>query len=369
MKCETSGARKHRRRSLPFLSGILAVALAALLGASARAEIIEQILVKVNGEIFTKTELENRQIQALRQRGQEFDLKDPNDAQLRAALAAITPQLLVDAVDEMLVVQRGRELGYKLTDEQFKNIVENIKKENKIQTEEQWQAALKQENLTIDELRQQLERQMIISRVQQNEVVGKVGVTEEEARAYYDSHSGEFTTPPSVTLREALVAVAGDGRMLNVGADEAAKNKANSIRARAMAGESFETLAADLSDAPSKANAGLIGPISLSDVAPDLRRVIDTMNVGDITPPIRTARGYQILKLESRTQAQTMPFDQARDRISEVLFTDKRKQEFQKYLEKLRAQAIIEWKNADVEKVYKEGLTQQARQAAAAPSF
>ena len=50
-----------------------------------------------------------------------------------------------------------------------------------------------------------------------------------------------------------------------------------------------------------------------------------------------------------------MPFEQAREQISNRVFTDKRKAEFQKYLEKLRAQAIIEWKNEDVKKAYEAG--------------
>src|SRR5262244_4211895 len=110
----------------------LAVAILSLAVAGAvRAEIIEQILVKVNGEIFTKSDLEQRQVQALRQKGQAIDLRsDPENAQLRKALEEITPQLIVDAVDEMLIVQRGRELGYKLSDEQFKSVVDNIRKEN-----------------------------------------------------------------------------------------------------------------------------------------------------------------------------------------------------------------------------------------------
>src|ERR1700741_4077600 len=84
-------------------------------GAGVRGEIIEQILVKVNGEIFTKTDLEQRQVSALRQKGQQIDLKsDPSNQQLRKALDEVTPQLLVDALDEMLMVQRGKELGYKL---------------------------------------------------------------------------------------------------------------------------------------------------------------------------------------------------------------------------------------------------------------
>ena len=60
-----------------------------------------------------------------------------------------------------------------------------------------------------------------------------------------------------------------------------------------------------------------------------------------------------------------MTFEQAREQISEHVFTDKRKAEFQKYLQKLRAQAIIEWKNDDVKKAFEEGMKLQA----AAPSL
>ena len=64
------------------------------------------------------------------------------------------------------------------------------------------------------------------------------------------------------------------------------------------------------------------------------------------------------------TPAQTMAFAQAREHISERVFTDKRKQEFQKYLEKLRSQAIIEFKNDDVKKAFEAGVAQQGPQQA-----
>ena len=183
-----------------------------------RAEIIEQILVKVNGEIFTKTDLEQRQIQVLRQRGQQMDLKaDPQNEQLRKLLDEITPGIMVDVVNEMVIVQRGKELGYTLSNEQFKSVVDNIKKENKLETEEQFQAALKSENMTMADLRKNLEKSMIRQRVEQNEVLGKIGVNDSDARAYYETHLNEFTTPPTVTLREILVNVQSDSRGVNVG--------------------------------------------------------------------------------------------------------------------------------------------------------
>ena len=332
-----------------------------LVVAGARAEILEQILVKVNGEIFTKTELEQRQVAALRQKGQQFDLKtDPDNQQLRKALDEITPQIMVDAVDEMLIVQRGRELGYKLSEEQFKNVVDNIKKENKIETEEQFQNAHKAENMTMTDLRRSLERSMIVQRVQQNEVFGKIGISEEEARAYYDSHRNEFTKLPTVTLREILVALPADARGVNVAADEAAKQRADQLRTRVTTGgEPFDKVASEVSDAPSKANAGLIGPISLDDLSPDLRKIVETLQPGAVSDAIRTSRGFRLFKVETSTPIEVMPFEQAREQIGDRVFTDKRKGEFQKYLEKLRNQAIIEWKNLDVQRAFEEGLKQQ----------
>ena len=89
-----------------FSRPALVVVLALAAGTAVRGEIIEQIIVKVNGEIMTKTDLENRQIAALRQSGQQVDPK-ADDAQLKRMLDQVTPQLLVNAVDEMLLALQG----------------------------------------------------------------------------------------------------------------------------------------------------------------------------------------------------------------------------------------------------------------------
>jgi len=343
---------------------VVTAALFLAITVAPRAEIFEQILVKVNGDIFTKSDLEQRQVAMLRQKGQQVDPKnDPKNEQLRKALDEITPQIMVDVVDEMLLAQRGKELGYRLSDEQFRSVVESIKKENKIETEEQLQAALKSENMTMADLRRNLEKSMIIQKVQQNEVTTKIGVTEEEARAYYAAHQNEFTSVPSVTLREVLIATT-DSKGNVLGSDDQAQARAQAIRTRVTTGgENFEKLAGEISDSPSKANAGLIGPLSVNDISPDLRKLIESMKAGDVSEPVRTPRGYQLLKLEAITATTTLPLDKAREQISERVFTDKRKAEFQKYLEKLRAQAIIEWKNEDVKRAFEAGMKLQAAAA------
>ena len=331
--------------------------LVAAFVAPTRADILEQILVKVNGDIITKTDLEQRQIAALRQRDPNF--RPGTDTDLKKALVEVTPEVIVNAVDELLLIQRGRELGYALGAEQFRSIVENIKKENKIETEEAFQAALKQEGLTLEDLRRQIERNMLASRVQQVEVMGKISVSDDEVRQYYESSKESFTTQPQVTLREILVTVPTSEKGINVAEDDAARAKAEELRKRLEGGEPFARLASDVSDSPSKANGGLIGPISRGDLSPELQTAIGALKVGDLTPVLRTTRGYQIIKLESATDIKVKTMDEARPEIADKVAAQKQRGQMVQYLQQLRTQAIIDWKNDEVKKAYEVGLKQQ----------
>ena len=331
------------------------VLVAAATVAVARAEIIEQVLVKVNGEIITKTELEQRQVSMLRQRSQLL-----SDEELQKAIAELTPQLLVDTIDEMLLLQRGKDLGYKMTEDQFKRTIENIRKENRIETDAQLEAALKAENMTLADLRRQLERAAIINEVQRSEIMDRISITEVEARAYYERHASEFMTPAAITARELLVSVPADAKGINVALDEEAKAKAERLRARALAGESFEKLVAEASDSTSKTNGGLVGPVNENEVDPTLRKVLAPLKVGEVSEVLRTQRGYLLLKLESKTETTALPYEQVRDEIGTRVGEGKMRGEMAKYILKLRAEAIVEWKNPELKKLYEKRIADLA---------
>lgn len=317
-------------------------------GVRLSAEIIEQVLVKVNGDILTKTDLEQRQVMTLRAKG----IQPADDAALKKAVQDVTPEILSDAIDEMLLTQRGRELGYKLSDEDYDRVVNNIRKENKLDTDEAFQAALKQEGMSPGELRKSLEKQMLIARVTQNEVMGKVAVTEEEARKYHADHLKDFTVPGTVTLREVLVRVPTDGKGVNVAADEQAKAKVEAARKRVLAGEAFEQVAAETSDSPSRANGGLIGPLNVSELTPAFKTLLESMKVGDVSDVLRGQGGYQLIKLDARTADEVQTAEKAHDKIADAIYEQKRQVELRRYLVKLRAQAIIEWKNPEIKKAW-----------------
>src|SRR5215203_1693995 len=341
----------------------LAFALVMTAAAAPHAEIIEQIIVKVNGDIITKTEFEQRQVLALRAR--KIDA-DPKSEELKKAVAEITPQLIVDAVDELLILlQRGKDLGYKLSDEQFNQVVSQIRKDNRLDTEEAFLAALKQEGMSMADLRRSLEKQMIISRVQGQDVMQKVGITEEDALAYHAAHRNEFTKPASVTLREIQLNVPSSPEGVSAADDQATRERVEEIRTRVKSGEAFEKIAGELSDAPSKANGGLIGPLTMTELAPALQTLLGGMKPGDISEPLRTPKGYQLLKLETITPEEVLPPEQVRDQIAEKLYAAKRDVELRKYLARMRKEAIIEWKNDELRKAYEAALAADATGAPA----
>jgi parvulin-like peptidyl-prolyl isomerase len=347
-----------------MVTGLGLLAAAILTGAvPLRAEIIEQVLVKVNGDIVTKTDFEARQVSALRSRP-EFANASPTNIELQKAIGEITPQLIVEAVEELLLVQRARELNYVMSDEQFKGILDEIRKSNNITDDAQFQAALKQEGLTEADLRRNLERSMMVSQVQRNEVMAKISITDEEARAFYDAHASEFTTPSEMTLREILIEVPASDRGVNVAQDDEARARAEEIRQRVIKGEPFARLAADVSASASKANGGLIGPIKADEIAPQLRQVLDKLKVGDVADVIRTTRGYQILKLESRTATKVLAFEEARSAIGNRVGETKSRAALQTYLDGLREQASITWRNDELKRAYDLGLARRRQQIA-----
>jgi peptidyl-prolyl cis-trans isomerase SurA len=348
-------------RSRIAAAGALVMALAAV--APLGAEIFEQVLVKVNGEIITKSEFEQRQVTELRNRP-ELSNVSPTSPQLRSAINEITPDLILTAVDELLLIQRGRELGYVMGDEQFNNILSSIKKQNNLEDEEKFQAALKEQGFTMAELRRNLERNMLVSQVQRVEVSDKISVNEEEARAYYAEHAREFTTPSEMTLRELLIEVPTSDRGVNVAQDDEAKAKAEELRKRLQAGEPFARLAADFSAASSKANGGLIGPINHDELDPRLQKVLDAVPVGGVTEPLRTQRGYQLLKIEARTETRVKTFEQARAEIGNKVGEQKRQAELLKYLDQLRTQATVTWRNDDLKRAYEQALDKRRKQSA-----
>src|SRR5690242_14469296 len=210
---------------------VLGLSVGLVAQAPPKGVIVERIVVKVNGEVMTQSQLTQRQTDAIRQSNQNTQL---TDALVMKLVNQVTPDVLVDAVDEMLLAQRGKELGAALTDAQFKETVDGIKKENNL-TEDELVKAMAAEGLSMDQLRGNVERAYLIQAVQRQEIFRRMNITDEELRQFYAGHKEELILPETVTLREITIAATPQETAT-------ARAKAEALRARVAAGESFIAL-------------------------------------------------------------------------------------------------------------------------------
>ena len=79
---------------------------------------------------------------------------------------------------------------------------------------------------------------------------------------------------------------------------------------------------------------------------------LEKMKVGDVTEPLRVKNGYQLLKLDTRSPAEVETFEKSKDLITNKVLGARVDVEKNKFLEKLLAQAVIEWKDDNYKKMY-----------------
>jgi parvulin-like peptidyl-prolyl isomerase len=295
----------------------------ALAGATAtRAEVLERVIVKVNGEIVTQSEFEARQVAAI-QAGHV------PAGQIEGYLRQNNARILQEAIDELLLVQKAEDLGVKIRPEYTSDVIENIKKENNIASDEALRDQLRREGLTLDEMRRNIERSILRRQVVAREVEAKVQVSEAEVRAEYEKRRQEFTRPAELHLQEIVV-----------GPDALAL--AQELAARARAGEDFSALAREHSKAASRGQGGELGTLAITDLHADIRKAAAGLAPGGVSDPVAAPEGFRILRVVERSEEGLTPYDSAKAELRKHLGEERMSQEYEGYLKALRDKAIID---------------------------
>lgn len=152
-------------------------------------------------------------------------------------------------------------------------------------------------------------------------IAASVSVVEDELRDLYRQNIERYREPEARSFRQILLQVPAD-------ADEAAwdeaKAQADSLRAKIQQGQSFQKLAAQHSAAQLAASAGAkIGPVVRGDLSAAIDTVLFELQEGEVSEPLKTDKGYRLLKVVSITPAQTEPFEAVREEV-EAQFRQRR---------------------------------------------
>lgn len=335
----------------------LIIALVTLLHATTPAQVLEQIVVNVNGEILTKRDLEERQLAAISgELGRPIAVTElRGDPALQRRLDALMPMILAEAVDELLVVQHARELGLDATDEDVVAVLAAIKADNELETEAELWSFLQASAMAPARRRESVRRKILAEQVRQH-ATRRVQVSEEDARAFFVAHRGMFATPATVSYREIFVAVPPEPPLNAGSAAHQARDKAImrfvAARDRLLKGETFSEVAARYSEKTQGLAGEVIGPVALDDLPGPLQAALTRLQPGEVSPPTKADDGYRLLKLETLVPASSPPFEAARDAVIDRASADLRLAAARRYMNRLRESALITWKIPALQEVY-----------------
>ncbi len=297
---------------------------------------VEEIIAKVNGDIVTRTELSRTRKQA------EEDLRRQGvtGAKLTAAMQEREGSVLRDRIDQLLLVQKAKDLSISVESDISKQLAE-IQKQLKIADPDKFQSAVREQlGIPFEDYKNEMRNSMLTERVIRQEVGATINIPKSDVVKYYEEHKAEFVREERIFLGEIFLSTAGK----DDAAVAAIEKKAKDLVARAKRGERFPELARDNSDSQTAQNGGDLGGWKRADLSAEIANLVFDKDRNFVTDPIKRPDGFLILKVMEKHTAGQAALEEVEGEIMNRLYGPRFQPKIREYLTRLREQAFLEIK-------------------------
>lgn len=323
--------------SKAFLAAILTICILAPAGFSQK--VIDEIVARVGSDIILKSEFESEKTAVRDDLGQQ-GLQGP---QLDQAFQERSKHILRDLVDNSLLVQQAKELGINADLEVIRQEEKMRQDHNRTNPKEPLNsiedletAIAKQMNL--EDFKQRLRSKYLSSQVLNREVYGRVMVTTEDSKAYYEAHKKDFDKPAGIHIRE--ISVNTDKMTPEVAATQ--RKKIDDALVALKRGDDFGETAQKYSDSDNAQAGGDLGYFEKGQLAPELEAVVSKLNKGQYSDVIKTNFGFMIINVEDKHPGGVLPFENVQNEVYNMMFNERALPKVREYLTKLREETFVE---------------------------
>jgi parvulin-like peptidyl-prolyl isomerase len=312
-----------------FTLPVLVLVGAVIFVTPARAELFEEIVAWVNGDIITMSEMEREEQAMVAEAYRRYtgDELDESVQRMRAGL-------LVEMIDRKILLDRAKAMFTDL--EGIKDAYfQGFKESQGVTSDAEFESMLQQEGLTIESFKLRLLEMYAPEEVLRYEVGNRISVSDAEVEAFYKENPQRFVLDDVVTVREIVLLADTDAKK------DAKRAEAEQVVERARAGEDFAELAKEISEAGTKAEGGMLGELKRGDLSEQLETVAFGLETDQVSDPIETRYGFHILKVEESVVGERILLDDAREGLREFLEDQKYEEDLEVFRKKMRAEA--EW--------------------------
>ena len=273
---------------------------AALLAATAQAQVrpLDRVVAIVDNDVVMQSQLDAR----LREVQQTIDKRGgalPHES-------VLSQQVLERLIIENIQLQIGDRSGIRITDEELNQAMGTIAQRNGMSLE-QFREALARDGLSYADARDQVRREMVISRVRQRRVAERIQVTDQEVQNFLASDLGKMQLSEEFRLANILIPVSEGASSSEI---QAADRQAQELYQQLQQGADFAQLAIARSASETALEGGEMGWRKAGQLPPPFDSMISQLNPGEVTEPVRTPGGFIILKLIEKRGGDTQVRDE-----------------------------------------------------------
>lgn len=302
-------------------------------GAKKPKNVTNAIVALVNDDIITLHDVNRAAQPAISEEEKKGALNDAARSQIRRTA-------LDHLIEKKLTEQKIKELGIRVSEEEIRQAIDDVRKQNNIPSQEALVAALAGQGLTFDQYRTQLQEQIEKLKLVSMEVRAKVQVGESEMRDYYAANLAKYTEDESYRARHIFFKT---GEKATPDEIQRAKTTALAVLADARGGKDFAELAKKFSEDPAaRKDGGDLGSFKKGDMQPELEKTILSLKPGEVSELVSTPIGFHIIKLEAKVAGTTKTFESVKSDIEEILYRKKSEERFSQWAKDLRGKASIE---------------------------
>lgn len=278
----------------PLLLGV------ALLAATAHAEVrpLDRVVAIVDNDVVMQSQLDARLREVQQTIAKRGGALPPEHV--------LSQQVLERLIIENIQLQIGDRSGIRITDEELNQAMGTIAQRNGMSLE-QFRQALARDGLSYADARDQVRREMIISRVRQRRVAERIQVTDQEVQNFLASDLGKAQLSEEYRLANILIPVSEGASSTEI---QAAERQSQELYQQLQQGADFAQLAVARSASENALEGGEMGWRKAGQLPPPFDTMLSSLQPGQVTEPVRTPGGFIILKLMEKRGGDTQVRDE-----------------------------------------------------------
>ena len=296
--------------------------------------VVDRVVAIVNQEIITLSEVEKWKEPHL------GEIKADDRLEKREQTQEVLRKILDRLVEEKLVDQEVKRMGLKVSAKEMDGAIEEIKRKNNL-TQENFEKALVMEGLNMESFKNQLEKQILRTRLIGMTVKVELKGGEKELRDYYQKNTDRYRGVETYRPGHILFYIPKEATPEQT---QEIRSKCQKVLEKIKGGADFGEMAILYSEDASAKDRGDLGYFKRGELIPVIEKEALRLKVGEMSGIVRTEFGFHIIKLLDRKGDTPPPFEEVKEKILADYYQTEMDKAVRQYIATLREKSAIEIK-------------------------